>query len=337
MRAEPNASPTSDRIRLLQVALCTLLAAVLASSLARFAKAEPPPPIQVSASATPKQVTIGDPIHYVVEISAATDTEVLIPVLAGQLGEFSITDFGELPPRRDNDRVVTGRWYTLTIFSSGDHLVPAPRVQYRIPGEGLEEATGNEVLIGVTSLLAQQPEAADIRDVKPPESVPIDWRPYLIIAAAFVLAGMLLGGLVYFLNRPRREYVVPPRPPHEVALAALQRLRAQHLTDVGQFEAFYVQLSAIVRTYLEDGFGLHAPEMTTEEFLSVVASDGRLIPAHRRLLASFLSEADLVKFARHVPTLRDSESAYEAARLFVEETQPRTSLPPAAELNDAAA
>jgi hypothetical protein len=60
--------------------------------------------------------------------------------------------------------------------------------------------------------------------------------------------------------------------------------------------------------------------MTTEEFLLATSRDGRLAAAHRRLLGEFLTESDLVKFARHVPTIADSERAFVAARRFVDET-----------------
>jgi hypothetical protein len=247
---------------------------------------------------------------------------VLIPVLSGSLGDFAISDFGELPSRKENGRIILARWYTLTIFATGDHLVPAPTVQYRTPGEELREAEGNEVLVGVTSLLAQETNATDIRDIKPPEEVPFDWRPYGIVAAVVAAVGLLGAGLFYLLNRPRRQRLVPAEPPHEVALAALNKLRALHLVESGQIEEYYVRLSAIVRRYLEDRFSVRAPEMTTEEFLVAVAGDGRLAPPHRRLLGDFLSQADLVKFARHLPTLQDTDNAHAAARRFVEDTRP---------------
>ncbi len=79
------------------------------------------------------------------------------------------------------------------------------------------------------------------------------------------------------------------------------------------------------------------PEMTTEEFLSKLATDGRLIAPHRRLLAEFLSQADLVKFARHLPSLNDSEAAYDAARRFVEDTRPSGGGTPSTEVQHAAA
>jgi hypothetical protein len=326
-------------IRLFRSAVCRLPSAVCLLWFAVCLAAPTPDtaaPVTIHASVNRKQVTIGDPIRYTVEVSAAADAEILIPVLSGSLGDFTITDFGDAPTRKENGRVIVTRWYTLQIFETGDHLVPAPKVQYRPPGEELRDVEGEEVLVGVTSLLAQAKDATDIRDIKPPEEVPFDWRPYGIAAAAVVAVGLLGAGFFYVLNRPRRQRVLPPRPAHELALAALNRLRTRHFIEEGKFEEYYVQLSAIVRRYLEDGFHVRAPEMTTEEFLAAATSDGRLIAAHRRLLGEFLSQADLVKFARHLPTLKDSEGAYDAARRFIEETRPN---PPtaASEVQHAAA
>lgn len=312
------------------IAAATLLTLVLVAA-PTFAT-DPAPdanaPITVQARVDRSRITIGDSIRYTVEVSATADTEVMIPVFSGALGDFTISDFGELPTRKENGRIITARWYTLTIFATGDHLVPAPKVRYRTPGEDLRDAEGNEVLVGVTSLLTQEKNATDIRDIKPPEEVPFDWRPYGLGAAAVLAVGLLGAGLFYVLNRPRRRRLLPPPPPHEVALTALNKLRTRHLIEAGKSEEYYVQLSAIVRRYLEDRFRLRAPEMTTEEFLTTVPGDGRLAPPHRRLLADFLSQADLVKFARHLPTPQDSEGAYTAARRFVEETQPAAARQP---------
>jgi len=294
-------------------------------------------PVTVQARVDRNQVTIGEPIRYTVDVTADADTELIIPVLSGTLGPFNITDFGDVPTRKDHGRAVVTRWYTLTTFDTGDQLVPAPKVQYRTPGEGLREAEGNDVLVGVTSLLAQAKEAADIRDIKPPEEVPFDWRPYGIAAAAVAGVAALGAGFFYLLNRPRRGHVVPPRPAHEVALAALNRLRTRRFIEEGRFEPYYIELSAIVRGYLEQRFRVRAPEMTTEEFLGAAAGDGRLTTQQRRLLAEFLSQADLVKFARHLPTLKDSEAAYDAARRFVEETKPSAPASTGVEVQHAAA
>ena len=70
-----------------------------------------------------------------------------------------------------------------------------------------------------------------------------------------------------------------------------------------------------------------APEMTTEEFLAATARGGALEPAHRTLLGGFLVESDLVKFARHVPSVDDSDRAFVAAERFVADTAARDRLP----------
>jgi hypothetical protein len=305
-----------------RTAFCVLCAAFSFQAYADEATPTPAAPVSINASVDHNEITIGDPIRYTVEVSAGTDTEVLVPVLSGTLGDFTITDFGDLPVRKENGRVVVTRWYTLTSFETGDKLIPAPKVQYRTPGEDLHEAEGNEVLVGITSLLAGAQNATDIRDIKPPEEVPFDWRPYGIAAAAVVAVGLLGAAFFYFLNRPRRQRKVPPRPAHEIALAALHRLRTRRFIEEGKIEQYYVELSSIVRSYLEQRFHLRAPEMTTEEFLGAAANDGRLTAQQRRLLGEFLSQADLVKFARHLPTLKDSEAAYDAAQRLVEETRP---------------
>jgi len=143
-----------------------------------------------------------------------------------------------------------------------------------------------------------------------------------------VLLG-LIGLLVRRLRARRRPPVisVPPRPAHEIAAEALRALRARRLPELGEFKEFYSALSGIVRRYLEDRFVVRAPEMTTEEFLEATARSAVLQPGQRQLLGDFLAESDLVKFARHVPTLADSDRVLGAAERFVDETAIREQLP----------
>jgi hypothetical protein len=64
--------------------------------------------------------------------------------------------------------------------------------------------------------------------------------------------------------------------------------------------------------------------MTTEEFLQAAQASRELPAEYRSRLSGFLGEADLVKFARHVPTAEQGERAYEAAVDFVARTAPAT-------------
>jgi hypothetical protein len=97
--------------------------------------------------------------------------------------------------------------------------------------------------------------------------------------------------------------------PYQIALAALEKLREENLP----VEEFYTRLSDIVRQFIEGEFGLRAPERTTEEFLA----EATLPAESMALLAAFLRESDLVKFARLRPGKDDIERAFGAAETFV--------------------
>jgi len=296
------------------------------SAEAAAKSAEPAaPPVVVIGRTDRERVSIGTPFRYTVEVRAEKDVELVVPVLGGQLGEFTVTDFGEEPVTERDGRVIVTRWYTLVTYTPGYLFIPGMTVQYRIGGEELKRVDGKDVGIRVASLLEQEPDAKDIRDIKGPVAVPFDWTPVIIgiaILAGVIALGLVASRLLRRINAP--SVATPPPPPDVVALEALARLRHRRLTEPEERAAWYVELSAIVRTYIEGRFGLRAPEMTTEEFIHAVQRDSPLIPDHRQLLGEFLAECDLVKFARYMPTLEETERVYAAARRFIHESRPES-------------
>lgn len=302
-------------------ALCIL---ALLVAPARAATPAPTAPVVVTSGVDPRAVTIGTPFRYMLRIDAPKDVEVVVPSLAGQIGEFQVVDFGEAAPRQSGERVALERWFTLVTYEVGDRTIPGPTVQYREPGGELQNLAAPEAVIIVESLLdrASGTPATDVRDIKGPVTVPRDYTLLVWIALGVVALLALIALLVRWVNRPRQGRAIAVRPPHELALEALARLRAERLIEQGRQEEFYVRLSAIVRGYLEARFRLRAPEMTTEEFLQAAQRDPQLTPPQRARLGQFLSEADLVKFARYQPTAADADRAHEAARELVTSTTP---------------
>jgi hypothetical protein len=279
--------------------------------------------VQVRARAEPDTTTLGTPVRYVLEVVVDPGVEVLLAQPAERLGPFEIVDFGELPPRTEDGKQVIGRWFTVRSFEIGHHLVPSPPVSFRMPGEEITAATPIETRISIESLVDRATGVKDLRDIKPPRPVPRDWRPFVVVGAALAVLAGLVALAVWWRRRPRAATAPPPEPADVRARRALAALAARGLTQRGAFKEYYEGLSGIVRVYLEDRFGLRAPEMTTEEFLLVTARNAELTRPQRALLGEFLRESDLVKFARHVPALADTERAFDAAARFVDETAPR--------------
>jgi hypothetical protein len=300
-------------------------AALLVGAVVRAANA---PLVSVQAHVEPAQPTIGERFRYVLEVAAPPGAEVVVTPPGEHLGDFDILDFGTAPPVERDGRTVTTRWWRLVGWSPGEHAIESPPVRSRQSGTELADVPGVTTPVVVASVLGDANEQADIRDIKGPEAVPPDRRLWYALAALAVLLALL--GLVMRTLRARRGAQAapppPPRPAHEIAAEALRALRARRLPELGEFKEFYSALSSIVRRYLEDRFVVRAPEMTTEEFLDATARSTALEPGQRELLGDFLAESDLVKFARHVPTLSDSERVLGAAERFVEETAVRERL-----------
>jgi hypothetical protein len=146
----------------------------------------------------------------------------------------------------------------------------------------------------------------------------------LVIGALLALpVALLLAWLFsWWRRRPRpAPPAPPPRPPWEVALEELFDVRHAGLVTEGRLAEHFDRVSDIVRKYLGARYGFDGLESTTREVLSVLRK-ATPRPAPLDAIETFLHQADLVKFAKTVPTPEDGELALSRAELIVKETLP---------------
>jgi hypothetical protein len=160
---------------------------------------------------------------------------------------------------------------------------------------------------------------ADIRPAKGLVRLPSGWAWAGWAALALALAAA--GYLAWRKWRRRKTPVaaVPEVPPHA---RARQRLQAA-LGLISHPEPFCVAVSQALRIYLEERFGLNAPERTTQEFLAELQTSHVLDLTHKTLLGDFLFRCDLVKFAKYEPTEVELLELHAAALRLVDDTEPR--------------
>jgi hypothetical protein len=168
--------------------------------------------------------------------------------------------------------------------------------------------------------------ADDIRDIRGPKGMFPLWIAIALAAALALLAAGGYGAWRWF----HRKRKVRPLRPFEIALQRLEEIRP--LMRPSSVREFSIAISDIVRRYIEEEFHLTATHRTTEEFLhDLLQSANGALSSHRNLLAHFLNQCDVAKFAAASLSARIMETLHESARSFVTETSKPTAAaqPPA--------
>jgi len=80
-------------------------------------------------------------------------------------------------------------------------------------------------------------------------------------------------------------------------------------------------VSDITRLYMENRFNIHAPHMTTEEFLYYLGVSGHLNDTQKSSLKDFLNSCDMVKFAKYAPTIKEALNNFGCAQKLIDETK----------------
>ena len=167
--------------------------------------------------------------------------------------------------------------------------------------------------------------AEGIKDIKGPVSFPAN-HFFLIIIAAIASLAALIFLITFFLKRYLKKKTespfIPREPADQIAYQALAGLKAKDLPRFGKIKEYYIELSDIVRRYMENRFSFRAPEMTTEEFLYFLRESDSLNGAHKNSLKQFLNHCDLVKFAKYGPTGHEIDDSFNFAKKLVDETKP---------------
>lgn len=142
-------------------------------------------------------------------------------------------------------------------------------------------------------------------------TVPTDNSTGLLILAAILLG---LAGLAYHLWPGPKPKGAPL--PREIAKNRLNEVSTAS-ENTGLYE-LAIGLSSILRSFLEQQYGLKTISRTTQEFLVELGMTNCLNPFQKNALYQFFATVDQVKFAHAIPPEERADLVAQAAN-FIEQ------------------
>jgi hypothetical protein len=288
-------------------------------------------PVKASVTVWPPKPTLGDSIYMRLDVDAPAGVSIDAPFQeAGdqRMGRFQVTGFQRDTQRKPDGGLHERQTYTLEAPTSGKHRVPPLRLEMvdTRPGQGSEVGKAQEILTEEVPLdiapVKAEAITAELRPAPGKLDENVGGPPWTWILLGGSLLAMLGAGTALawrVLGTKRR--IAAQRSAYEDAIAALATLQKRGAPSAADADAWFVELSAIVRAYLERRYDIRAPELTTEEFLNEAARARELTAEHRAQLTAFLERCDRVKFAGYRPDEAESLATLGAAREFVEGTK----------------
>lgn len=297
-------------------------------------------PVKATVKVWPTAPALGDPIHLELTIEAQPGALVAAPFESERLGRFTVAGWNHETRRRDDGVSIEVQRYTLQAPGSGKHRVPPIRMEVTdarglaaaaAAGTGTGTGAGaepkelftEEIPISVATV---DPQRATQELAPPRKPLDASTRDYTSVWIFAIVAGLAIavGATLVGLRGVRRARDRRARiSAYEVAVHRLAELEQRGAPDLAATDVWFVELSSIVRNYLEGRYQVRAPELTTEEFLQEARRAAGLSTEHRDLLTAFLERCDRVKFAGYRPDAEESLATLHAARAFVEDTRLR--------------
>ena len=268
--------------------LCGLIAPLAAEQVADLSRDG----ATITVDASPRAVDPSRDFFVTFTVVSPPGVKAVLPDLRNRFQGFTVAeDFTEDPiTGKDGKTTIVSRW----------RLEPEPLARrYRLAPFVMK--VGDSTFATAPVLFdppAAREDVSGEMEVNPTKDLPpLSWK--LVGICAAILAGLLIILAVAYLifRRIRLAVRVHRMSPIERALYELDKLLKKGLPGRGFYKDFYVELTMVVRRYIERQHGVRAPNLTTDEFLRAASANAAFTKASLAELKAFLESADLVKFA----------------------------------------
>lgn len=150
-----------------------------------------------------------------------------------------------------------------------------------------------------------------------------DWKPIFWYSVLAMLAGIMLAYVVvrWRQNKPIIRILrrTPKRPPHQVAMEEIERIKTDRRWADEDSKEYYTLLTDTLRKYIRERYGFNATEMTSTEIIDHLMREQNAQALDE--LRQLFTTADLVKFAKWTTLINENDANLVSAIDFINQTK----------------
>jgi hypothetical protein len=281
---------------------------------------------EVHSSFSKNKILIGEQIQLTIAAKANSANQIIWPKLKDTI--IKTIEILDSVISLDDKKKEYIKKYLITSFDSGYYAIPP--FKFYIDSQLVES---KPLLLEVHTVEVDTTKGIkDIKEIKAETYTFIqkikDFFQWLLdhwyVPLAILLA---ITAFVYYRiknkrkNKPEEPKIILPL--HEQLLLDLEALNKKQLWQSGQVKLYYVELTDLLRAHVEKRFDVMALEQTTFQLMKNIKSSGIKTDA-RLIIKNILESADMVKFAKAIPTDYDNEAVMENAKRFAVLTKVET-------------
>ena len=270
------------------------------------------------------RITVGDQARLFIEIQNNPSTgRVQWAVIPDSFNNLEVVERGKIDTSTQGGFVTYKQRLVITGFDSGLFKVPSFSFSI-IPNSGTAYTvqTDSFNLLVQTIAVDTTQVFKGIKGIVYVKSTWQDYIWYIVGAVLFIILAVFV--VLYFLKNKKVAAPVPQGPVmslQDKTLRLLDELESRQLWQKNQVKQYYVELTDIVRNYIEQRFHTPAMELTTDELLYKAQLLKDMQP-YQAALSVILTTADLAKFAKAQPLPQEHTGAMEKAKEFVNNSRP---------------
>ena len=270
------------------------------------------------------RITVGDQARLFIEVQNNPSTgRVQWAAIPDSFNNLEIIERGKIDTLKQGGFVTYKQRLVITGFDSGLFKVPSFTFSI-IPNSGAAYTVQTDSFNLLVQTIAVD-TTKGFKGIKGIVYVKSNWQDYIwYIAGAILFILLAVFVVIYFLKNKKVAAPVPQGPVESLqdkTLRLLDELETRQLWQKNQVKQYYVELTDIVRNYIEQRFHTPAMELTTDELLYKAQLLKDLQP-YQSVLSVILTTADLAKFAKAQPLPQEHTGAMEKAKEFVNSSRP---------------